>query len=82
MRPGSPVGLAAFGRQTTLNVSAYCAPASSISAGQPRNRQAADARDTVYGSDGGCVLYSSEVQQTHARCGSWTGVRTRGGLHR
>ena len=40
-----------FGRQTTLNVAAYCAPVSSISAGQQRNEQVVDARDTVYGSD-------------------------------
>jgi hypothetical protein len=40
-----------FGRQTTLNAAAYCAPVSSISAGQQRNWQVAGARDTVYGSD-------------------------------
>jgi hypothetical protein len=41
-----------FGRQTTLNVAANCAPVSSISAGQQRNEQVVDARDTVYGSEG------------------------------
>ena len=41
-----------FGRQTTLNAAAYCAPVSSISAGQQGSGQVADARDTVYGSEG------------------------------
>jgi hypothetical protein len=41
-----------FGRQTTLNAATYCAPVSSISAGQQRSGQVAGARDTVYGSDG------------------------------
>ena len=45
-RPGWPL----FGRQTTLNAATYCAPVSIISAGQQRNAQIADARDTVYGS--------------------------------
>ena len=40
-----------FGRTRTLNVAAYCAPMSSILAGQRSNGQVADARDTVYGSD-------------------------------
>ena len=47
VRPRWPL----FGRQTTLNVATYCAPVSSISAGQQRNGQVAEARDTVYGSD-------------------------------
>src|SRR5262249_30759073 len=33
------------------NAAIYCAPVSSISAGQRRNGQVADRRDTVYGSD-------------------------------
>ena len=40
-----------FGRRRTLNVATYCAPVSSISAGQQRNGQVAGTRDTVYGSD-------------------------------
>jgi len=47
VRPRWPL----FGRQTTLNAANYCAPVSSISAGQQRNGQVADRRDTVYGSD-------------------------------
>jgi len=47
VRPRWPL----FGRQTTLNAASYCAPVSSISAGQQRNGQVADRRDTVYGSD-------------------------------
>jgi hypothetical protein len=41
-----------IGRQTTLNVAIYCAPVSRVSAGQRQNGQVADARDTVYGSEG------------------------------
>jgi len=48
VRPRWPLS----GRQTTLNAASYCAPVSSISAGQQRNGQVADRRDTVYGSEG------------------------------
>jgi len=41
-----------FGRQAMLNAAAYFAPVSSISAGQQGSGQVADARDTVYGSEG------------------------------
>jgi hypothetical protein len=41
-----------FGRTRTLNAAIYCAPVSSISAGQRGNGQVADRRDTVYGSEG------------------------------
>ena len=40
-----------FGRTRTLNAAIYCAPVSSISAGQRGNGQVAEVRDTVYGSD-------------------------------
>jgi len=40
-----------FGLTTTLNAAAYCASMSTVSAGQHRNGQVADERDTVYGSD-------------------------------
>ena len=48
-----------FGRTRTLNAAIYCAPVSSISAGQRGNGQAADRRDTVYGSEGSSSLLSS-----------------------
>jgi hypothetical protein len=41
-----------FGRTRTLNAAAYCAPVSTVWAGQQWNGQVAGARDTVYGSDG------------------------------
>jgi len=43
-----------FGRRPTLNAATYCATMSTVSAGQQRNRQLADVRDTVYGSDAWC----------------------------
>ena len=52
-----------FGRQTTLNAATYCAPVSSISAGQQSNGQAAGARDTVYGSDGQPVARAQQVRR-------------------
>jgi len=39
-----------FGRRTRLTIANYCAPVSSISAGQHRNVQAAGVCDKVYGS--------------------------------
>ena len=54
VRPRWPLS----GRQTTLNAANYCAPVSSISAGQQRNGQVADRRDTVYGSDGWTRRYN------------------------
>ena len=41
-----------FGRTATLNAAACCASVSSISAGQRRNEQAADATVDHYGSEG------------------------------
>ena len=48
VRPRWPLS----GRQTTLNAAISCATVFNISAGQQRNGQIANARDTVYGSDG------------------------------
>ena len=45
-----------LGRQTTLNAATLCVPMSTVSAAQQRNGQVADARDTVYGSDGSETL--------------------------
>ena len=56
VRPRWPL----FGRQRTLNAAIYCAPVSSISAGQQRNGQVADARVTVYGSSEGWGSSPSE----------------------
>jgi hypothetical protein len=57
-----------FGRTRTLNAAIYCALASSISAGQRRNGQVADRRDTVYGSEG------------HARCAPGSDAALDGGM--
>jgi hypothetical protein len=37
LHPNGLAALAAFGRQTTLNAATYCAPMSTVSAGQVRN---------------------------------------------
>ncbi len=55
-----------FGRQTTLHAAAYCAPVSSISAGQRRNEQVAGARDTVFGSEGWEVRIDLELSPTRS----------------
>ena len=58
-----------FGRTRTLNAAAQCASLSSVSAGQQRNEQVADACDTVDGSDGGCHQVQQRGTATHARYG-------------
>lgn len=69
-----------FGRRTTLNAATYCAPISSIPAGQQRNGQVTSVRDTVYGSDAN-RLEACGIRPQRSRHVGGTVPQTRGGGH-
>ena len=64
-----------FGRPRALNAAAYCAPVSTVSAGQQRNEQAADAPDTVYGSEGHHRVSAIIAQSVFVTSGAKVGVK-------